>query len=77
MIIVDTGILVAVANRADRWHDQATELLVARRHEMLVPAPVVRDSGTARRIVPRPTRLNGRDSGSPPHGSAPDHVGSS
>ena len=44
MIIVDTGILVAVANRADRWHQQATGLLRSRRHEMIVPAPVIVES---------------------------------
>lgn len=44
MIIVDTGILVAVANRADRWHQRATALLRARRHEMIVPAPVIVES---------------------------------
>lgn len=44
MIVVDTGILVAVANRADRWHQQATVLLRAHRHEMIVPAPVIVES---------------------------------
>ena len=44
MIIVDSGILIAVANRADRWHVQCTELLRTRRHEMLVPAPVIVES---------------------------------
>ena len=44
MIIVDTGILVAVANRADRWHQQATELLRSRQREMIVPAPVIVES---------------------------------
>lgn len=44
MIIVDTGILLAVANRADRWHTRAVEVFVAHRHEMLVPAPVVIES---------------------------------
>ncbi len=44
MIIVDTGILVAVANRADRWHQQATDLLRSRQHEMIVPAPVIVES---------------------------------
>lgn len=41
MIVVDTGILLAAANRSDRWHHQAVEVLGAHRHEMLVPAPVV------------------------------------
>lgn len=40
-IVVDTGILLAVANRNDHWHDQAVEVLLAHRHEMIVPAPVV------------------------------------
>jgi predicted nucleic acid-binding protein len=40
-IIVDTGILLAVANRTDRWHTRAVEVLIAHRHEMVVPAPVV------------------------------------
>ena len=44
MIIVDTGILVAVANRADRWHRAATELLREHRREMIVPAPVIVES---------------------------------
>ncbi len=41
MIVVDTGILLAAANRDDRWHREAVEVLAAHRREMLVPAPVV------------------------------------
>ena len=41
MIVVDTGILLAVANRNDRWHDAAVDVFTAHRHEMVVPAPVV------------------------------------
>lgn len=44
MIIVDTGILVAVANGTDRWHQPATELLRSRQREMIVPAPVIVES---------------------------------
>jgi uncharacterized protein len=41
VIVVDTGILLAAANRDDRWHREAVEVLAAHRREMLVPAPVV------------------------------------
>ena len=41
MIVVDTGILLAVANRNDRWHEAAVDVFTAHRHEMVVPAPVV------------------------------------
>jgi uncharacterized protein len=83
VIIVDTGILLAVANRADRWHTRAVEVFVAHRHEMLVPAPVViesawliaRDLGNtaeagfvaAAQLQRAPNQDRTRGTGTPPH----------
>jgi predicted nucleic acid-binding protein len=41
VIVVDTGVLLAVANRTDHWHSRAVEYFTERRTEMIVPAPVV------------------------------------
>jgi uncharacterized protein len=40
-IIVDTGVLLAAINTADRWHAPCVELLSLRRREMIVPAAVI------------------------------------
>lgn len=40
-ILVDTGILYAYYDRADRWHGAALELMRAEAGGLLVPAPVV------------------------------------
>ncbi|MHB8437748.1 MAG: PIN domain-containing protein [Acidimicrobiales bacterium] len=41
MIVVDSGVLIATADVDDRHHLRCTQLLDARGHEFVVPAPVV------------------------------------
>ncbi len=40
-LVVDTGILLAAANRSDKWHSASVELLNQRYRDVVVPAPVV------------------------------------
>lgn len=46
MIVVDTGVLLAVADADDRWHTASTELLASNPSEQLIlPAPVIPETG--------------------------------
>ena len=46
MIIVDTGVLLAVADADDRWHLASTELLANYPSDQLIlPAPVIPETG--------------------------------
>jgi len=46
MIVVDTGVLLAVADADDRWHTASTELLASYpSHQLILPAPVIPETG--------------------------------
>ena len=46
MIVVDTGVLLAVADADDRWHTASTELLASYPSNKLnLPAPVIPEAG--------------------------------
>lgn len=46
MIVVDTGVLLAVADADDRWHDTSTKLLASYPSDQLIlPAPVIVETG--------------------------------
>lgn len=46
MIVVDTGVLLAVADADDRWHAASTALLASYRSDQLIlPAPVIPETG--------------------------------
>jgi predicted nucleic acid-binding protein len=46
MIVVDTGVLLAVADADDRWHLASTELLASYPSDQLIlPAPVIPETG--------------------------------
>jgi uncharacterized protein len=46
VIVLDTGVLLAVADADDRWHGASTELLSGypSRH-LILPAPVIPETG--------------------------------
>ncbi len=59
VVLLDTGILYAYYDRADRWHSAAVEVVTAHSGGLVVPAPVipevdhflgVRLGGKARRV---------------------------
>ena len=41
MIVVDTDVLLAVADADDRWHTASTTLLGSYPSNRLIPAPVI------------------------------------
>ncbi len=41
VVIVDTGILYALADRSDAWHSRATAFLSGRTFRLVVPCPVI------------------------------------
>lgn len=46
MIVVDTGVLLAVADADDRWHTATTELLASYpSNQLILPAPVIPETG--------------------------------
>lgn len=46
MIVVDTGVLLAVADADDRWHAASTELLASYpSNQLILPAPVIPETG--------------------------------
>ena len=46
MIVVDTGVLLAVADQDDRWHQPSLDLLASYRSDQLIrPAPVIPETG--------------------------------
>jgi hypothetical protein len=56
MIVVDTGVLLAVADADDRWHTASTELLASYPSDQLIlPAPVIPETGWMIAAVLGPT----------------------
>jgi uncharacterized protein len=46
MIVVDTGVLLAVADADDRWHNTGIELLASYpSNQLILPAPVIPETG--------------------------------
>jgi hypothetical protein len=45
VIVVDTGVIVAAANRTDRWHQQCAELLTTARGPLLLPEALLTEVG--------------------------------
>ena len=46
MIVVDTGVLLAVADADDRWHTASTSLLASYPSgQLILPAPVIPETG--------------------------------
>ena len=45
MIVVDTGPIVAAANRKDDFHEQCVELLQSFPGPLLLPAPLITEIG--------------------------------
>ncbi len=46
MIVVDTGVLLAVADADDRWHNASTGLLASYpSSQLILPAPVIPETG--------------------------------
>ncbi|HXG55657.1 MAG TPA: PIN domain-containing protein, partial [Vicinamibacterales bacterium] len=40
-LLVDTGVLYALADRNDRWHERSVEWLAATRDRLLIPVTVL------------------------------------
>lgn len=40
-LLVDTGVVYALADRSDRWHDRSVEWLAATRDRLLIPVTVL------------------------------------